>query len=226
MAESIFLRVRRLISGSIEDSVDAMERAGGTSVMREAIREVDRAIDEVRSEHEAATARRLQAVRQERLTRERLAGLDEKARFALGQGRDDLAEAAVTRQLVFEAQAERLQAVQAEAEQEAGRLEECLAALTGRKAQMEEELASFEIAQRDATLGGDGPTRPGRRTERKVDRAEAAFDRAMAGAGGAAGVTRTDAKAAAKVAELEVMQKSAVVAQRLAALRAAHQGGA
>src|SRR3954470_878757 len=75
MAESIFLRVRRLISGSIEDSVDAMERAGGTSVMREAIREVDRAIDEVRSEHEAATARRLQAVRQERLTRERLAGL-------------------------------------------------------------------------------------------------------------------------------------------------------
>ncbi|HKG83144.1 MAG TPA: hypothetical protein VKB16_08320 [Beijerinckiaceae bacterium] len=59
MAESIFLRVRRLISGSIEDSVDAMERAGGTSVMREAIREVDRAIDEVRSEHEAATARRL-----------------------------------------------------------------------------------------------------------------------------------------------------------------------
>src|SRR5215207_6232699 len=129
MAESIFLRVRRLISGSIEDSVDAMERAGGTSVMREAIREVDRAIDEVRSEHEAATARRLQAVRQERLTRERLAGLDEKARFALGQGRDDLAEAAVTRQLEFEAQAERLQAVQAEAEQEAARLEECLAAL-------------------------------------------------------------------------------------------------
>ncbi|MFL5213114.1 MAG: PspA/IM30 family protein [Microvirga sp.] len=161
-----------------------------------------------------------------RLTRERLAGLDEKARFALGQGRDDLAEAAVTRQLEFEAQAERLQAVQAEAEQEAGRLEECLAALTGRKAQMEEELASFEIAQRDAALGGDGPTRPGRRTERKVDRAEAAFDRAMAGAGGAAGVSRTDAKAAAKVAELEVMQKSAVVAQRLAALRAAHQGSA
>src|SRR3712207_2505810 len=87
VAESIILRVRRIITGSIEDAVDAMERAGGTSVMREAIREVDRAIDEVRSEHDAATARRLQAMRQQRLFRERLAGLEEKARFALGQGR-------------------------------------------------------------------------------------------------------------------------------------------
>ena len=59
MAESIFMRVRRLISASVEDAVDAMERAGGPSVMREAIREVDRAIDEVRAEQEAASARRL-----------------------------------------------------------------------------------------------------------------------------------------------------------------------
>ena len=38
MAESIFIRVRRVISASIEDAVDARERAGGSSVMREAIR--------------------------------------------------------------------------------------------------------------------------------------------------------------------------------------------
>jgi phage shock protein A len=213
------MRVRRLISASIEDSVDAMERAGGTGVMREAIREVDRAIDEVRSEHEAATARRLQAVRQQRMIRERLAGLEEKARFALTEGREDLAEAAVSRQLEFEAQAERLDAVQTEAQEEAGRLEECLTALKGRKAQMEEELANFESAQRDAAFACDGPARPKRDTERKVERAEAAFDRAMTAAGGAAGIARTDAKAAAKVAEIEVMQKSAIIAQRLAALR-------
>src|SRR5215217_8258739 len=106
MAESIFLRVRRLISGSVEDVVDAMERAGGTSVMREAIREVDRAIDEVRAEQEAATARRLLAMRQQKMFRDKLGGLEEKARFAMGENRDDLAEAAVSRQLEFEAQAE------------------------------------------------------------------------------------------------------------------------
>ena len=73
MAESIFMRVRRLISASVEDAVDAMERAGGPSVMREAIREVDRAIDEVRAEQEAASARRLQAMRQQRMFRDKLA---------------------------------------------------------------------------------------------------------------------------------------------------------
>jgi phage shock protein A len=223
MAESIFMRVRRVISGSVEDVVDAMERAGGTSVMREAIREVDRAIDEVRAEHEAAATRRLHAARQQRMFRDRLAALDEKARFAIGENRDDLAEAAVSRQLEFEAQAERLDGVQSDAAEEARRLEECLAALTTRKARMEEELAAFEAAQREAAVGGDGPTRTNRRTERKVERAEEAFDRALAGAGGVTGTNRADAQAAAKVAEIDAMQKGAAIAQRMTALRAGRE---
>lgn len=223
MSESIFARVRRIISGSIEDAIDAMERAGGTSVMREAIREVDRVIDEARGEHEAAAGRRLQAARQERLFRERLAGLDEKARFALAEGRQDLAEAAIARQLDFEAQAERLRIVQAEAGAEADRLAECLVALKARKVQMEEALAAFELAQRDGACG-EGPARRDRGSGRRVDRAEAAFDRAMAGAGGVSGLTRTDAQAAAKVAEIDALQRSAAIAQRLSALRGSHAG--
>lgn len=225
MAESIFVRVRRVISASIEDAVDAMERAGGSSVMREAIREVDRAIDEVRAEQEAATARKLQAMRQQRLFRDKLAALEEQARFAMAEKRDDLAEAAVSRQIDFEAQAQRLDTVQTDASSEATRLEECLVALTQRKSQMEEALAAFELAQRDAALGGEGPTRPDRQTERKVNRAEEAFDRAMAAAGGVAGVSRADAQAAAKVAEIATLQKSAAIAQRMAALRSAAKGG-
>lgn len=224
MAESVFVRVRRLVSAGIEDAVDAMERAGGTGVMREAIREVDRAVDEVRAEQEAATARRLQAMRQQRMFRDQIAALDEKARFALAENRDDLAEAALSRQLDFEAQAQRLDAAQAEAAGEAGRLEECLVALAARKSRMEEALAAFEAAQRDASLGGDGPARPDRRTERKVERAEAAFDRAMAGAGGVAGIARADAQTAAKVAEIATLQKSAAIAQRMAALRSTRGG--
>ncbi|MBD0272612.1 MAG: PspA/IM30 family protein [Acetobacteraceae bacterium] len=226
MAESLFVRVRRVISASIEDAVDAMERAGGTSVMREAIREVDRAIDEVRAGQEAAAARRLQAMRQQRMFRGQLAALDEKARFAIAENRDDLAEAALSRQIDFEAEAERLDSVQAEAAAEAGRLEECLVALAMRKSQMEEALAAFESAQRDASLGGDGPARPDRRTERRVERAEDAFERAMAGAGGISAASRADAQTAAKVAEIATMQRSAAIAQRMAALRAAREGGA
>ena len=224
MAEPILLRVRRVLSASIEEAVDRMERAGGAAVMSEAVREVDRALDEVRAEHEAATARKLQAVRQQRMLRERAAALVEKARFAMEAGRDDLAEAALSRQVDFEAQAERLEAVQAAATDEAGRLEECVAALATRKAEMEEALAEFQLAHRDAALGGDGSSQPGRQVERKVERAEKAFDRAMAGAGGAC-VNRADAKAAAKVAEIDAIQKSAVIAKRMAALRAGLQAG-
>ena len=223
MAEPIYLRVKRVLSASIEDAVDAMERAGGTSVMREAVRELDRALDEVRAEHEAVAARRLQAARQQRLFRERAAALDEKARFALGEGREDLAEAALSRQLDFEAQAERLDSVQTETAEQERRLEECVTALTSRKAQMEEELAAFETAQREAALGGDGPARQDRRIERKVERAVDAFDRAMAGVGG--GISRSDAQAAAKVAEIDVIQKSSEIARRMAALRSAAQPG-
>ncbi len=39
MAESIFARISRLLSATVEDHVDRLERAGGEAVMREAIRE-------------------------------------------------------------------------------------------------------------------------------------------------------------------------------------------
>ena len=149
--------------------------------------------------------------------------LEEKARFAIAQSRDDLAEAAVSRQIDFEAQAARLDAVQAEAKSEAGRLEECVVALTTRKPQMEEALAAFETAQRDGSLGGDAPTRVDQRTERRVERAEEAFDRAMAGAGGVAGISRTDAQTAANVAEISTLQKSAAITERMATLRSARE---
>lgn len=223
MAESIFARVRRIISSRLEDAVDAMEQAGGSGVMREAIREVDRVIDEVRAEADAVAMRRHQAARQERLFRERLSGLEDKARFALGEGRQDLAEAAIARQLDFEAQAERLQVVQAEAATEAARLEECLVALRARKTQMDEALAAFAATQQRG-VHTDAPERASRWSERSVERAEAAFDRAMAGAGGVSSLARSDAQAAVKVAEIDAMQRNATIAQRLAALRMAHAG--
>lgn len=223
MAESLFVRVRRIVSASVEDAVDTMERAGGARVMREAIREVDRATDDVRAGHEEAAARRLQAARQHRMFRGQIAALDEKARFAIAENRGDLAEAALSRQFDFEAQAERLVAVQAEAAGEADRLETCLAALAARKSQMEDALAAFESAQKEAQLGGDGPVRPDRRTERRVERAEDAFDRAMTGAGGIAGIGRADMRTAAGIAEIATLQKSAVIAQRMTALRSGRE---
>jgi phage shock protein A len=219
MAESIFIRVRRVLSANVEEAVDSMERSGGAAVMREAIREVDRALDEVRSAQEAASARGLQAKRQQAMFRERIKELEAKAKFALGENRDDLAEAAISRQIDFEEQAKRLDDIQADAKTEAKRLEECVAELVNRKSQMEESFQAYEQAQRDAALGGEGPTQQDRDVQRKVRQAEDAFERAMGGAGVSATV-RTDAKTAAAVAEIDVIHKSAVIAERMAAMRA------
>jgi len=219
MAESIFARVSRLLSATVEDAVDRMEQAGGDVVMQEAIREADRAIDQVKAERESATARRLQAARQQKMLTERAEELTAKAKFAVSQGRDDLAEAALSRQIDFEAQAEKLSALQQQLREEEQKLEDGLTAMTARKRQMEDALQAYLISRREAAHGGDGPTRPGRTAEQKVDAAEQAFNRAMTGSGGV-GFAPTDAATINRVAEIDGMQKTATVAQRLAALKA------
>ena len=150
MAESIFARVSRLLSATVEDTVDRMEQAGGDAVMREAIREADRAIDQAKAELESTMARRLQAARQQRMLTERADELTAKAKFALGEGREDLAEAALSRQIDFEAQAKKLDAVQSQAREEEQRLEDGLAALNARKRQMEDALQAYLISRREA----------------------------------------------------------------------------
>jgi phage shock protein A len=219
MAESIFARVSRLLSATVEDSVDRMEQAGGESVMREAIREADRAIDQVQAQHQAAMARRLQAARQQKMIAGKLDELTAKARFALEEGREDLAEAALSRQIDLEDQSRKLDAVQAQAREEEARLDDGLTALKARKVQMDDALSAYAASRREASLGGDGPSHPERSAARKVDAAEQAFDRAMSGAGGV-GFTRADADTINRVAEIDGLQKGAAIAERLAALKA------
>lgn len=220
MAESIFTRVGRLLSARIEDNVDAMERANSDGVMRESIREVDRTIDAVRADRERAMTRRLQAARQQEMIARKVEELTGKARFAVENGRDDLAEGALARQIDLEGQNSRLDDVQLLAREEEAKLEESLAALRVRKTQMQEALAAFDIARSDASMGGDGGFAQSCKVERKVERAEAAFDRAMTGAGGV-GFARGDAAALNSVAELDTLQKGSTVAARLAALKQA-----
>lgn len=224
MAESVFARVSRLLSGEFEDMIVRLEQANGPALMREAIREVDRAIELVRADHEAVMTRRLHAARQHRLLRERVEQLTDKASFAVGEGRDDLAEAALSRQIDFEQQATKLDAVQVEAREEETRIENSITALETRKKQMEDALSSFLVSQREAETGGDGPAKPARNVEKQMARSEQAFERAMAGAGGV-GVMRANAETISRVAEIDGLQKSAAIASRMAQLKQASGNG-
>ncbi|HEY0312400.1 MAG TPA: PspA/IM30 family protein [Allosphingosinicella sp.] len=219
MGDSIFVRVQKVVTGGLDSAVGAAEQLSGTSLMRQAIRDMEDAIAKARTQAEAARETRLQAEHRIAGGREQLATLKEQARFALSKGREDLAEAAIARQIEIEAQVARLGKAQQEAAEEERRLEESRTALNLRKGQMEEELAAFQSARRAAAFDDAAPGRPEARVERRAEQAETAFRRAVAAAGGVAGEAPT-ADTAARVAEIEALQKEAAVAERLAALRA------
>ncbi|HEX8126488.1 MAG TPA: hypothetical protein VF548_12980 [Allosphingosinicella sp.] len=224
MSDSIFVRVQRVVSGGVGSALDAAERLGGNSVMRQAIREMDSAIEKALAESEAARARRLQAAHRLQECRKQLSTLKEQARFALGKDRLDLAEVAIARQLDVETRIAAVAKAETEASRAERKLEESAAELKLRRGQMYDELRSFEESQRAGSSAEDGAGWLGSGLQRRAERAQEAFERAMDSAGGLAG-GRASPEAAAKVAELEALQKEAAIAERLAALRGEGKGG-
>ncbi|MEZ5855459.1 MAG: PspA/IM30 family protein [Hyphomicrobiaceae bacterium] len=226
MAEPLVLRVKRLVSGSLNGLVDALENANTEMVMREAVREIDNAVDDVREELGRVVASRHQTRRTIDKTREKLAELAQQAELAIGQGRDDLAEAAIGRQIDLEADLPKLDLRLGELAAKQTELEGYVSALNARKREMENDIAAF-VAAREAASAVNGMIDPevnvGAAAERKADRAQQAFDRAMNGTSGVPGVSRADRDTAAKLGELERLTRSGKVADRLASLKAARR---
>lgn len=208
--ESVLTRAKRLVSASVGSALDRAEEASGARLMREALRQAERAIDTVRAEQRAQAARRSEALAQKVTLRARIATLDDHARFAKSKGRDDLAAAAITQQIACEAELEALAWADAPSET----FDTMIAALSARHARMADDLATFEAGQRvtrAAPTGEQDETSPALTA---LARAEQAFYRALAvgnGSGDAAG-------SAAIASEVEALRRADLVAARLAAL--------
>jgi phage shock protein A len=222
MAESILIRMKRMVTGGVTDIVEAMETSQGESVMREAVREIERAIDETRAEAGRVASKRIFASRQAAMIREKISELTGKARLALGEGRADVAEALVARQIDLEAQIPVIESAERDASAEETELLQCLSALQGRKREMEADLEAFaaarRVADRETQSGG---ARIHEAAPRKAEKASETFNRVMKNASGISGVGATDAGAAAKLAEFDATLRQRQIAERLAALQKA-----
>lgn len=227
MSESVVSKVRRIMSGSVGDLVDAMEKAASETVMREAIREVDRAISDVRAELGRAVARQGHAQRHVEMAKAKAKDLGEKAAFAVDQQRDYLAEAAISRQIDLEAQLPMLETAVAEAAKEAAELERCMTALQGRKHEMEADLAAYNAAKAEAVAvtGAGCPASQSVRAERRTETAIDAFNRAMNGATAVPGLSKQDRETTSKIAEIDQMARQKQINDRLDALRQARKAG-
>jgi phage shock protein A len=223
MSESLTSRVGRLIAGSFHAIVDAVENAAPEAVMDQAIREIDSAVADVRADLGTVEAQR-------HLTGKRLAEesarqeqLGEQARLALDQDRDDLARAAVERQIDIEAQLPVLEARLAELAEDKARLEGYVTALQAKKREMREALADYrksaeQRASPTGTVTGTGKAGPSvqDRTERAVD----AFDRVFQRQTGLSGTRGGSDTNQAQLAELEELARANRIAERLAKLKA------
>lgn len=101
--DSLTNRVCRLVSGGFNTLISIAENSAPEMVMEEAIREIDSAMDEVRSELGSVIAKKHLAKTRLNAETNKHADLAMKIGLAVSEKRDDLAETAISRQLDIEA---------------------------------------------------------------------------------------------------------------------------
>jgi phage shock protein A len=222
MSEALTNRVKRLISGSANMIVSAVEDLAPELVMEEAIREVDKAVDDIRAELGQVMTRQYHASQRIASENQRHEDLSEKIKIALNEKREDLAENGVERLLDIEAQIPVLESVLSETREAQSELEGYITALQARRREMQDELKQYRSAAQaaESQSGAPGSTNSTGGVHSRVEKASESFDRVMERAGGLGlSGTTPDRKTAAKTAELEELARTNRVKERLAALR-------
>lgn len=225
MNETIATRVGRLISGSVNALIDAVENSAPEVVLEQSLREIDRAVDDVRAELGKVLAARHLANKRLMEENRRHEELGANIELALREGRDELAEAAVSRQFDIEAQIPVLESTIADNASQQKELEGYIAALQARRREMETELAQFRAAQRErasaAPSGGAGSSEKSGSGDvgRRVAQAESAFARVISKASGVPSQPG-NLRDGAKIAELEELARKNRIRERLESLKA------
>lgn len=229
MKESLSGRVGRLISGGFNALIDAVENAAPEAVMEEAIREIDGVIDEVRTELGRVVANKHMSNTRLMEENNKFEELSTNIELAIKKDRDDLAEAAVSKQLDIEVQMPILENNISECGIKEKELENYIQALQAKKREMKGELDHYrESTKEAAAVSGNGPVTSANTKESvntKVEKAESAFDRVLEKATGLASVQRsTDVKTASQVAELQDMAHKNRVSERLQSIKSKMKG--
>lgn len=220
MKEKITSRVGRIISGGFNALIDAVENSAPEAVMEQAIREIDEAIEEVRTELSTVIANKHLANTRLTQANQKLADYSEKIELAVAENRDDLAEAAISQQLDIEAQVPVLETQLSELGGQEKELEGYIAALQGKKREMKEELRLFRESRKSTASEQGEPAAQNRSVEQKVDKAQGAFERVLENSTGMGSTAAAaDRKTSAALSELEDLARKNRIQERLAAIK-------
>lgn len=219
MKEGLIARVGRIVSGSVHSLIDAIENAAPETVMEEAVREIDSAINDVRLELGKVAAGKHLASTRLLETKQQHEDLSAKIELALKESREDLAEAAVSKQLDLEAQMPVLEATINDSGLQEKELEGYIAALQAKKREMQAELRHLRQNLAESPKVLEGGDRRGE-VDGKVAKASSAFERVVEKATGIPGSGReADRKSAVQLAELEELARRNRIQERLAVVK-------
>lgn len=216
MKEKLTNRISRVITGTANSIVDAIEGAVPETVMEQAVRDVDSVIADVRDELGRVEANKHLLTKSITDKSSKHDSYADQIQTALNEKRDDLAEAAIAKQLDLEAQLPVLeQSLQAAKEEEA-ELDQAIVALQGKKREMEEDLRRFRTSRQTASGAPTGESANRERPEYRGERAESAFSRVHERATGIARAQGAiDTSDAAKMAELQDLHRKNKIKERL-----------
>jgi hypothetical protein len=212
MNEGILSRMGRLIAGAANAAIDKAEGTNKVVVIEQAIREIDAAADEARTDLGRAKVEEYRIESRRREIAADMDALDDKIRLAVSDGRDDLAKAGVARQIDIEAQIAALDKALLDAREHVEDGQKALQAIlaTGREA--DTRLADYKrsIAAHAPELAA-GTKRPDPKAH--ADRASAAVSRMT-------GVPAGDAGGSAELDELDRLHREKAIEARLARFKA------
>ena len=164
--------------------------------------------------------RRVRAAQAQKEIRAKLAELSDHARYALGKGREDLARAAVARQVELEKETGDWETIAAEAKVEAKCIDDAIAQVAARRKQIQSDLAALEREQSAAAPVRSGTEGVQSRVAKAIDKADRMFERAMA----ERGLVAEPAESARAMDDIAAMRRNDAIEERLAALKAAANG--
>lgn len=222
MSETLKNRVGRIIAGSVHALLDRMEDQAPEAMMEQSIREADAVIDDVRHELGIVSANRHLSQQQHASLNGQHAKLASQVEDALSSGREDLARAAVARQLDIEAQLPVLETTLGEFTRQEVELQGYVAALLAKKREMQDAVSDFRNSRAAAASASPAVAgAAGSSTEQRIDSVTGAFDRIYERQTGLSGTARGQSlQQAAQLKELDDMVRDNKIAERLAQLKA------
>jgi phage shock protein A len=146
MTDSLGVRAVRLISGSVHALIDQIEEKTPLSLLKQSVREVDALIDEARTELGKILANSHLAQQQQINLGRQQEQLSTAIDAACAAGKDDLARAAIGREIDIETQLSALEISLTENAQKEKVLSHRVGTLLSKRGEMEQAILDFEAA--------------------------------------------------------------------------------